>query len=99
MRSRSKFGFAAGAILATTLGFVCLAKAAPLAELAGGCSGRADNAGDIGFPKPCRKRHITIAATITVPTIAARIIIVTISIAAITERPTLFWKGPGVYTT
>ena len=32
MRLRSKFGFAAGAILATTLGFVCLAKAAPLAE-------------------------------------------------------------------
>ena len=30
MRSRSKFGFAAGVILATTLGFACLGKAAPL---------------------------------------------------------------------
>ena len=30
MRSRSKFGFAVGIILATTLGFACLGKAAPL---------------------------------------------------------------------
>ena len=34
MRIRSKFMFAAGAILAMTLGFPCLARAAPLAGFA-----------------------------------------------------------------
>ncbi len=34
MRIRSKFMFAAGAILAVTLGFPCLARAAPLAGFA-----------------------------------------------------------------
>jgi hypothetical protein len=86
MGIRSKFMFAAGAILAMTVGFPCLARAAPLAA---------------PRPKPCRKKPITIAVIIIAAIIVAPITIVIITIAAIitaaiTESLTLFCKNPGV---
>ena len=94
MRSRSKFGFAAGVILATTLGFACLGKAAPLVGFTAAVPAvqitRDTSASEALPEKAYYRRYYHRPYYHRPPIIIVPIIIVTITIAAITESSTLY---------